>query len=96
MVEIVQPLGIRGKFGAKTMVYPNPTKGDLIIRGGSLKGMVLLEFLDLAGRNVLTEQHAMGTDQPLTIHLDGKLAPGNYVLRIISTNAVSSQPVVVR
>lgn len=95
-VNIEESSSVKESNGATPAVYPNPTKGDLIIGDGGLKGMVLLEFLDLAGRNVLTEQHAMGTDQPLAIHLDGKLAPGNYVLRIISTNAVSSQPVVVR
>lgn len=93
-VEIVVASGMHEMSGTNMHVFPNPSQGDITISGADLIGKVEIELADMAGRTVFTEQHTMSAKQPLILPLNGRLAPGSYMLHIFNANGSSSFPVV--
>lgn len=77
-------------------VYPNPTDGNLIVRTGSLGGMVQLEVIDALGRTAYSEQRSVAKASSMQLALAGRLAPGTYLLRLTSGDAREEQRIVVR
>lgn len=83
-------------LNANWLVYPNPTSGDLTITSLTDAGRVQLDMLDMTGRVVLSEQKQLGLSGSSLVSLGGRIAPGTYVLRIITENGRSEQRVVLK
>jgi hypothetical protein len=70
-------------------IYPNPTRGELIIENGELK-IENVEFDDVFGRNVLSHQFSTFNFQLSIFHLPS----GIYFVRIQTDKGVITRKVV--
>ncbi len=95
-VEIELGSGMQEYLASGLAIYPNPTTGDVTVRGADLSGNVQFELMDMTGRVVYRNQQNMSPNQPVTLSLNGKLALGTYTLRLISESGISSRPVMVK
>lgn len=65
-------------------VYPNPAVEYLNIKSNSLK-IISYQIFDLSGRNVINEKH---NNSPINV---SKLASGNYIIRITTSNKIFTE-----
>jgi hypothetical protein len=65
-------------------LYPNPGNGNVTLKlQGAVKGNVLVQVLNQQGRFITTKQFGEQDTAEFRTPLDlGRLAKGNYVLRI--------------
>lgn len=95
-VFITIPSGVAELNGSPISIFPNPTKGDITVVGTGLRGTVEFELTDMTGRQVFRQQRTVVAAQGVTLPLDGKLAQGTYMLRIITGQGTTSQRVMVK
>lgn len=77
-------------------VYPNPNDGTMAIHTGVMGGAVSVEVIDAVGRTVHSEQRTVAKSSTFTLGLNGTLARGSYLLRLISGEHREEQRIVVR
>jgi hypothetical protein len=76
-------------------VRPNPSNGDFTVRYNAPSATVSIQLLDMTGRVVFGTQRALANGQDVALPLAGRLAEGNYVLRMTSEHGRSEQRVVI-
>jgi len=96
LVNVTIPTGVNAATGAAWNVFPNPNNGDFTITSGNESGKVLVEVLDLTGRQVHAEQRYMVRGEQTTFNMANRLAAGTYVLRLTSEAGRHEQRIVVR
>ena len=77
-------------------VFPNPNDGDFMIRYSGENALVTLDVFDMTGRRVHDARIAMNNGQLVPIAMQGKLAPGSYVLRLSTENGRHEERIIVR
>lgn len=77
-------------------IFPNPTNGDITIKGMLLSGLSHVEVRDMTGRIVYTTSHNFSAGELATFQLAGKLATGTYNFVINTTAGRTVRPVIVR
>ena len=73
------------------LVYPNPTTGKVVVKFNvPVDGNVLLSFVDMNGKNVVTvlEQYMPSGNYSYTASLED-LTPGTYFTTLVSKSAIS-------
>lgn len=88
--------GIAERTAATFNVRPNPSNGNITVRYNAPNAYVSLDVLDMTGRVVYGMQRPLTKGQDIDLSLAGRLAEGNYVLRMTSTEGRSEQRIVVR
>jgi hypothetical protein len=76
-------------------LYPNPTEGLVTLNYRGANATVNMEVVDMGGRMIAQEGHAMTNGQRHTMDL-GAFAPGMYTVRLTSGLQVTNLRVVVR
>ena len=94
--RMAMEVGVQELNSSNLSVYPNPSNGNITIAGADLNGPVNFELTDMTGRVVYKEQRTMNSGQPVTLALNGKLAQGTYLLRMITDNGISSRAVMIK
>lgn len=77
-------------------VFPNPTTGAVTLTYMDASALVTIELVDMTGRTVISQQRALTKGQNIALDLTGKVAAGNYALRLSSSTGRSAQRLVVR
>lgn len=95
-VEIVLGTGVAGLDQAAIGLYPNPSNGTFTVDAGGLHGAVQVEIADMSGRLAYSGQHMLHTNQPLTLALEGNLAQGSYLLRLVAEQGMRTIPLMVK
>ncbi len=75
-------------------VYPNPSNGNLTLKGNDLSGTVNVEIFDLTGRKVHTASESV-IGSTMTLQLEGKLSSGTYNIVLSTAEARSVEQVVI-
>ena len=73
------------EHGVDAMIYPNPVKGQLTVKGEEMTDLVVF---DLLGQQVLV-LHGLGGASQLTVPVDA-LVPGLYLMKVNGKQGVSS------
>jgi hypothetical protein len=89
-------IGIGEISEVKFSVFPNPSNGDVTLVYSDVSGMVNIELLDMTGRVVSAERRLLNQGQSVTLSNAGKVAAGNYALRLTSEQGRSAQHLVVK
>lgn len=76
-------------------LHPNPTEGTVFITWSGASGAASMRVLDAAGRTVLKHQLVLTAEGFHTVDLGG-LANGQYVMQLITPDAVHSERVQVQ
>lgn len=77
-------------------VYPNPSNGDITIAYNAATGNVGVQVLDMTGRLVYNVQRTMTKGQNVFLPLAGKLAVGQYLLRLDTPEGRKEQRIAVK
>ncbi|HEX2618463.1 MAG TPA: T9SS type A sorting domain-containing protein, partial [Flavobacteriales bacterium] len=77
-------------------VFPNPSNGDITIAYNAAGGAVGVQLLDMTGRVVYNGQRNLSKGQTLSLALAGKLAPGQYLLRLDTPDGRKEQRIAVQ
>lgn len=84
--------GIEPVKGASFNLFPNPTKGNLTIENTQMR-IDHIEFLDLNGRKLFSQNPETREGQPLKLNL--KLPKGIYVVKVVGNKQQFSKMLVV-
>lgn len=88
----------RGIDLLSTVIYPNPTNGEIVnIEMGNIQdGMVYVRVLDAAGRAVTSRMYATEESTTTTLVFDEKLNSGVYMIEISNGGNVSTHRLIVQ
>ncbi len=95
-VEIVLGTGVADATLPSIGLYPNPSNGTFTVNAGEFHGAVQVEVADMSGRLAYSGQHMLHTNRPLTLALEGKLAQGSYLLRLVAEQGMRTIPLMVK
>lgn len=96
-VDMIGIITGAGSVEATTIgVQPNPSNGSFIVRTGHLEGSVRFDVIDALGRTAYSEQRTISKASMVPFDLEGRLASGSYVLRLIHPEQTVEQRIVVR
>jgi hypothetical protein len=84
-------VGINESLNANLSVYPNPSNGQFIIGLNGVEGKVVMNIVDMMGRNVYTQ--AVNVSGTFRQAIDLNIAKGSYLLQIITDNGVATRKV---
>jgi subtilisin-like proprotein convertase family protein len=84
-------VGINESLNANLSVYPNPSNGQFIIGLNGVEGKVIMNIVDMMGRNVYTQ--AVNVSGTFRQAIDLNIAKGSYLLQIITDNGVATRKV---
>ncbi len=94
--NIVLPTSISHLNGHVVSIYPNPTSGNMTVEAAGLVGTAQVELTDLAGRTVYSSAQTLTAGHTFTLELEGKLAPGIYMLGLTTVEGRASHRITVR
>lgn len=90
--EIQDVSGLNSIKDTPFCIYPNPTKGDLIIEQAPFN-YNQVDIFDSLGRNVFTQNTESQENSPLKLNLN--LSKGMYFIQISGDNIHKTQPVLI-
>ncbi|HRO39306.1 MAG TPA: GEVED domain-containing protein [Flavobacteriales bacterium] len=93
---VFNPTAIPGGQAEGWRVFPNPGRGKITLCHSGAAGQALVHLCDVAGRVLHSEQPYIGAGDAFTMDLEGRLAPGLYVLRVTTGQGRWEQRVVVQ
>jgi len=91
--EIGCPIGIDENAVQSLLVYPNPANNNVTI-AADLNELVKIELFDIAGRMTLTYSTVLNR-QGFTFNVSA-LAEGSYVVRILTTEGILTERIVIQ
>lgn len=95
-VIVEQGSSVADRLAGDWSIFPNPSNGDITIRGMQITGNAQVEVRDMTGRIVYSTSRAFNAGELATFQLAGKLAAGTYSF-VINTNVGRTvRPIVVR
>ena len=80
-IQITGTVGINEVNSSNAVIYPNPATGEVTVKG---EGIVNVQIFDVNGRNVISSTRAGQIDI-------SSLSSGIYMVRIVTTNGVTTQ-----
>ncbi|HRF80370.1 MAG TPA: GEVED domain-containing protein, partial [Flavobacteriales bacterium] len=77
-VIVEQGSSVADRLAGDWSIFPNPSNGDITIRGMQITGNAQVEVRDMTGRIVYSTSRAFNAGELATFQLAGKLAAGTY------------------
>ncbi len=87
-------LGVADANTSLVNVYPNPNTGAFTIAFSNSMENVIVEMVDVNGRNVFAQQFDVNAGDQKQLDLTGE-SNGMYLLRVTSANGVSTQRILI-
>ncbi len=82
----------RNKPSPKLIVYPNPSNGRFKVSVSNISGIESAEIVDLNGRTIFQKSFDKKESE---FHIDARISPGSYVLRINTLEEAYNQSIII-
>lgn len=82
--------------GSRLGVHPNPSNGEMNIMISELSGASVVEVMDMNGRVLHRENRTLAEGRSHPFNLAGRVAPGSYILRVLTAEGSNEQRFVIR